>query len=143
MLRSWFALAGVFFMSEKDKIEVGNLMEEASVVFDECIRCGMCKAICPVFRVMKEEEFSARGKGDLLHDKIMDKIVFQCTLCGACEKSCPLGIKVCDAVRKAREAMVLKGKGLSENEEMMKNVRKMGNPFGKMSEKDKEKLYCC
>jgi len=39
--------------------------------------------------------------------------------------------------------MVLLGKGLKENEEMIKNIRKSGNPFGKMTDKDKEKLYCC
>ena len=54
-----------------------------------------------------------------------------------------MGIEICDAVRKGREAMVLRGKGLKGNKEMIENVRKFGNPFGKMTEKDREKLYCC
>jgi hypothetical protein len=52
-------------------------------------------------------------------------------------------VKVCEAVLKGREAMVLLGKGLTGNEEMIKNVRKNGNPFGRLSEEDKAKLWCC
>ncbi len=128
--------------SEADRIEASNLMEEASEIFDHCIKCGMCKSLCPVFKTLKEERVSARGKAIILSDKVMDKVVFECTLCKGCEQSCPLEIKVCDAVRKAREAMVLKGKGLKSNEEMIENVRKSGNPFGK-GVIDKDKLYCC
>jgi Fe-S oxidoreductase len=130
-------------VSEADKIAAANLMEEASEVFDNCIQCGMCKSLCPVFKILKEERVSARGKGIVLSEKVMDKILFECTLCKACEERCPLNIKVCEAVRKGREAMVLKGKGLKSNEEMIENVRKFGNPFGKGDVKDLEKLYCC
>ena len=130
-------------ISEADKIEAGNLMEEAAEIFDACVQCGMCKGRCGVFRVLREEHYSPRGKGDLLCEKIMDKILFECNLCRACEEGCPLNLKICDAVLKAREAMVLLGKGLEGNEEMIENIRKNGNPFGKGSEKDLEKLYCC
>jgi len=123
-------------IAESDKIAAANLLEEASEIFDSCVKCGMCKAFCPVFRVLREEGYSARGKGILISDKVMDKIIFECTLCGACEKKC-------DAVRKVREAMVLSGKGLKSNEEMMKNVRKTGNPFGESVGKNPDKLYCC
>ena len=51
-------------------------------------------------------------------------------------------MKVCDAVLKARQAMVLLGKGLRGNEEMVRRIRKSGNPFGNGKE-DKEKLFCC
>jgi heterodisulfide reductase subunit C len=91
---------------------------------------------------LKEEQFSPRGHGDLLSAKVMDKILFECNLCKACDVGCRLNVKVCDAVLKGREAMVLLGKGLKENEEMMKNIRKNGNPFGKGDGKD-GKLFCC
>jgi len=130
-------------VSKTDKIEAGNLMEEAAEIFDNCVECGMCKGRCGVFRVLREEGFSARGKGILLTEKVMDSILFECNLCRACEEECPLNVKVCDAVLKGREAMVLLGKGLKGNKKMIGNIRKSGNPFGKMSEKDKEKLWCC
>jgi glycolate oxidase iron-sulfur subunit len=127
----------------QDKIEANNLLEEVAEILEPCIRCGMCKSLCPVFKVLREEPITPRGKVHLLSDKTLDKIIFQCNLCKACEHKCPLDIKVCDAIKKAREAMVLKGKGLKGNKEMMDNVRKHGTPFGKLTEKDKEKLYCC
>ena len=130
-------------VSKSSRIEAGNLMEEASEIFESCVKCGLCKGRCGVFRVLREEGFSARGKGDLLSAKVMDKILFECNLCRACEESCPLDVKVCEAVLKGREAMVLLGKGLKGNEEMVANVRKKGNPFGDSSEKDLAKLYCC
>ena len=129
--------------TKTDLIEAGNLLEEAREIFETCINCGMCKSLCPVFKSLKEERVSARGHGILLSNKVLEKSLFECNLCKACEKKCPLDIKVCDAVLKAREAMVLKGKGLKSNEEMIKNVRKTGNPFGKDIGDDPEKLYCC
>lgn len=128
--------------SKSNKIEADNLLEEASQIFEECINCGMCKSLCPMFKTLKEERVSARGHGILLSEKILNKALFECNLCKACEEKCPLGIKVCDAVRKGREALVLKGKELKSNKEMIENVRKTGNPFGK-GEKDPDKLYCC
>ena len=130
-------------ISKSARIEAGNLMEEASGVFDNCVQCGMCKSRCGVFRVLREEQYSPRGKADLLSDKIMDKILFECNLCRACEESCSLKVKVCEGVLKAREAMVLMGRGLAGNEEMVANIRKKGNPFGKMTDEDRAKLWCC
>jgi Fe-S oxidoreductase len=128
---------------KQDLIEAKNLLEEASGVLEKCIQCGMCKALCPVFKVLREEAVSPRGKAVMLSDKVLDKVVFECNLCKACEQRCPLNIKVCDAILKAREAAVLKGQGLKSNEEMIENVRKTGNPFGNDVEKSKDKLYCC
>jgi len=128
--------------TEAEKIEANNLLEEVSEILSPCIKCGMCKSICPVFKVLREEPITPRGKVVLLSDRTLDKIMFQCTLCRGCEQKCPLNVKVCDAIKKAREAMVLKGKGLKSNEEMIENVRKTGNPFGKGSD-NPDKLYCC
>ncbi len=128
--------------AKSELIESANLIEEASEIFESCTRCGMCKSLCPVFRALKEERVSPRGKGIILSEKIMDRVLFECTLCKGCEEKCPLEIKICDAIRKGREAMVLRGKSLKSNTEMIDNTRKHGNPFGK-GEIDKSKLYCC
>jgi len=117
--------------TEADKIEATNLLEEASEIFDSCTKCGMCKSLCPVFKILKEERVSPRGIGIILSNKVMDKVLFECTLCKACEQNCPMDIKICDAIRKGREAMVLKGKGLKKDEEMIMNIRKYGSPFSK------------
>lgn len=127
---------------EQAKIEAGNLIEEAQEMFSACIKCGMCKSLCPVFKILKEESISPRGHAILVSEKTLEKSLYQCTLCKMCEKKCPLNIKVTEAVRKAREAIVLNGKGLQSNEEMMKNVRETGNPFGD-GPIEPDKLYCC
>ena len=102
--------------TEQDLIEANNLIEQASEVFDKCTNCGMCKGICPAFKVLKEERVSPRGQGNLLSRKLLDKMVYQCTLCRACETRCPINIEVCDAVLMAREALVLKGEGMLERD---------------------------
>jgi len=129
-------------VSEQDKIMANNLIEEVTEILEPCVKCGMCKSLCPVFKILRQEEYSPRGKAVLLNKKILDKIIFECNLCKACEVKCPLDIKICDAIRKAREAMVLRGSGLKQNEMMMRNIQKTGNPFGDVAGKV-DKLYCC
>jgi len=128
---------------KQDKIQANNLLEEASTTLDGCIKCGMCKSLCPVFKILREEKVSPRGQSILLQEKILDEIAFKCNLCRACEEKCPLDLKICDAILKAREALVLRGKGLESNEEMIKNIRETGNPFGKDEPNKDGKLYCC
>jgi len=113
-------------ISKQDKIESDNLIEEAAGVFDTCTRCGKCKGICPTFKVLLEERVSARGMGEVLSEKVLEKVVYECTLCKACEETCPLHLKICDAVLKAREALVLKGKGSSKNEDLVNSLAKKG-----------------
>jgi Fe-S oxidoreductase len=123
-------------------VEAENAKIEVSEIVDKCIKCGMCKSLCPVFRIIREETVSPRGKAIILEKGVYDKIVYECSLCKACEEKCPLGLKLCSAFKKARKVLVESGKETKENKEMMKNVLKEGNPFGKISEKSK-KMYCC
>jgi len=125
-----------------NEIEAKNINEEVQEILEKCIKCGMCKSLCPVFKTLNEEYFSPRGRTILMQDKNFDEILFKCNLCKACEQQCPLGIKVWEAVRKSREIINLRGKGPKSNKEMIKNVKECGNPFGKNPEKS-EKLYCC
>lgn len=131
-------------IKEQDKIEAENLINEIQEILEPCVKCGMCKSLCPVFKILREEAYSPRGHAILLNEKIIEKIVFECNLCKACEEKCPLNLKICDAIKKAREVLVLKGKELSQNKEMIENIRKTGNPFGNAKDLDKkDKLYCC
>ena len=100
--------------SKQDIIQAENLLEEASAVFENCTRCGMCKDLCPSFKVLKEEAYGPRGHAILLSEKLLDRVIYECTMCRACERKCPLNIKICDAVQNAREAFVLKGKKLNK-----------------------------
>ena len=124
------------------KIEAENAAWEIIDIVDKCIECGMCKSLCPVFKIIREESISPRGKAKMLKKEIYDKIVYECSLCKACEVKCPANVKLCDAFRKARLVLVEHNKETKENKEMIKNIREYGNPFGKDAGKSK-KLYCC
>jgi Fe-S oxidoreductase len=129
-------------LTEQEKIEINNAIEKAKEMLSKCIKCGMCKSLCPVFKVLKEESVSARGHSIYIEEEVLERTLFQCNLCKACEQNCPVNLKICEAVREARFAFNKKKKELKTNEEMMKNIRKNGNPFGgKKPEGDK--LYCC
>ncbi len=117
-------------------IESDNAKEEIREIVEKCFRCGLCKELCPVLKVMREEQYSPRGKAIILDNNIFEKIVYECTLCKACEKSCPLNLKLCDAFIKARLVLVNQNKEISENKDMIKNLNKTGNIFGEEEEKE-------
>jgi len=111
-------------------IESDNNYEEIKEILDGCIMCGMCNASCPVFKIAREEHHSPRGFVSLFNEKIFDKIVYDCTLCKSCEVKCPLNLKICDAIVKAREVLVNQKKEMEKNKDMIRNLEKTGNVFG-------------
>ena len=112
-------------------IETDNAKEEIKEIIEKCIKCGRCKSLCPVLRIVREEPYSPRGKVIMLDNDFIEKLVYSCTLCKACEEQCPLDLKLCDAFIKARQVLVGNKKELPENKEMIKNLmKKEGNEFG-------------
>jgi len=76
---------------------LNNLTEE----FDQCIKCGLCLASCPVCKELLLEKYSPRGKiqlaryysqGDLDVTDHYREIFARCLLCGACSVTCPSGV---------------------------------------------------
>ncbi|MBT7705942.1 (Fe-S)-binding protein [archaeon] len=128
--------------TKQELIQANNLIEEVSEILEPCIKCGMCKSNCAVFKAIREETVSPRGHAILLSNKKLESSIYDCNLCKACEVTCPLDLKICDAIKKAREALALKKKNTKQNEEMIQNIRETGNPFGNKPPKGDE-LYCC
>jgi len=128
---------------EQQELQSHNLIEEVSEIINQCVKCGMCKSLCPVFKIIRQEDISPRGHTIILTEKIINKSLYECTLCKACEEKCPLDLKICEALVKAREALVIQGIETDANKEMIKNIRETGNPFGKDKEGKDGKLYCC
>lgn len=69
--------------------------------FDQCIKCGLCLASCPVCKELLLEKYSPRGKiqlaryynqGDLGLSDHYREIFAKCLLCGACSVTCPSGV---------------------------------------------------
>lgn len=78
----------------------------------DCMRCGMCQAVCPMFGATGFEADVARGKlalvGNLAHEVIRDPQAVadklgRCLLCGSCQASCPPGVKILEVFMEARE----------------------------------------
>lgn len=110
-------------------IEQHNAQEEVIEIVEKCIKCGLCKELCPVFKTILEEQYSPRAHMILLQNKIYDKILFDCTLCKLCEEKCPLNLKICSAIRKARQVLNLKNKEHPKNKEMAAKLGNNKNPY--------------
>ncbi len=68
-----------------------------------CNKCGLCLEVCPVYKELRIESASPRGKvqlckhvieGDMDLSKNVNDILFsQCLLCGSCITACPSGVR--------------------------------------------------
>ena len=67
-------------------------------ISDDCIKCGKCKPVCPIFEITHDEAMSPRGfiellgaykKDELIIDKTTKKIFESCFLCTSCVEVCP------------------------------------------------------
>ncbi|WP_300672440.1 (Fe-S)-binding protein [Desulfoluna sp.] len=94
-----------------DLVLLATAAEEMASV---CNRCGLCQAVCPVYKQTGLEGDSARGKLALivaLHDRLTDDPsetlarLNRCTLCGGCKATCPRGVATVDAFLLARQAL--------------------------------------
>ena len=66
-----------------------------------CGKCGLCLNVCPVYKILKQEQASPRGKLQLIKaydnntlasSPLLKEIVSKCLMCGSCAANCPSGI---------------------------------------------------
>ncbi|MBO5490367.1 MAG: (Fe-S)-binding protein [Desulfovibrio sp.] len=78
----------------------------------DCMKCGMCQAVCPMFGATGMEADVARGKlaliDNLAHEMLKDPAAVaeklgRCLLCGSCQAACPPGVKITEIFMEARE----------------------------------------
>jgi Fe-S oxidoreductase len=84
----------------------------------QCARCGFCRAVCPIFDIIKNAAANAGGKMILLKELMDGKVepsegivksLLRCTSCNACTYLCPAGIKVDQIIQKGREKLFASG----------------------------------
>lgn len=104
--------------------------------FLQCINCQACGAVCPRSLVGQDREY--RTPRDIVHLSFFGDIkeafsngLYNCSLCGSCEITCPLSIPLPDYLRKIREQSVKEGLVQKKHLTMMENVKDFGNPYGK------------
>jgi len=96
-------------------------LEEYREEIEQCVKCGACRAHCPVFIAENREGRVARGKialaqsvleGEVgLEGKVLEDMS-QCLLCGSCCAQCPNKVHTEDIVAAARRR-IAEQKGLS------------------------------
>ncbi|MDT8441343.1 MAG: (Fe-S)-binding protein [Desulfuromonadales bacterium] len=96
-------------------------LEQFREEIEQCVKCGACRAHCPVFGAEKHEGRVARGKvalakslldGDItLEPKVLEDMS-QCLLCGSCFAQCPNKVPTEEIVAAARRR-IAEEQGLS------------------------------
>lgn len=130
--------------------DVTNLM--ALQAFS-CVECGRCTEHCPASNTGKllDPKRIALGVRNYLRDKgpnatdpivgeyIPEKMLWQCTSCGACEYQCPVGIQHLPIIIGLRRGVVNTGQWEDEaGEKLFLAIEKYGNSLGfPAAERDK------
>lgn len=86
-----------------------------------CFRCGACLNSCPVYQTIGGHAYGSVYSGPigtllsslLLPAKDTRDLPFGCTLCGACKKTCPLGIDHPKLMLRLRERVCAGSPGLA------------------------------
>src|SRR5574344_146165 len=63
---------------------------------NKCSKCGLCKSICPIYKITKNDFDTARGKFILLKENKFapQKILDFCLKCNKCKEYCPSNIDI-------------------------------------------------
>jgi len=81
-------------------------------LLQKCVRCGLCKSVCPTYRVNEEERSFARGRlalaqmvlsGELPLTKDVARQWDECAMCRRCEWICPNNVEYKEIMSKAKE----------------------------------------
>jgi len=107
--------------------------KELRQVFD-CVDCGRCNDVCPVFQTIGEEPYNNVFAGPVANITLpyletfetYRHIAYACTLCGRCEEVCPLSLPIRDMIVDSRHIMLA-------SEVIDKNDRHRLNAIRKLS----------
>ena len=129
-----------------DKEEVGleTIKDLGSkIVLDAftCVECGRCQVNCPANGAGKElnpktlvlqtQNALLEGKRDLkLGDLFSEKVLWQCTTCGACENQCPVGIEHMPLIIGSRRGLVSNGDAPAYMGSVYNHLERRGNIWG-------------
>ena len=57
-----------FFFFKKYVVAIPNILEKFKKDINNCSRCGLCQAVCPVFQETKNDCTSPKGKFTMLNE---------------------------------------------------------------------------
>src|SRR5207302_601014 len=129
---------------EKEQVGLETLKDLGSkTVLDAftCVECGRCQVNCPAWGAGKELNPKAiilqtqdglleRSKDTRLAELYTEKVLWQCTTCGACENQCPVGIEHLPILIGARRGLVSNGDAPDYLGAMYNNLERRSNIWG-------------
>jgi Fe-S oxidoreductase len=110
-----------------------------------CVECGRCTEFCPAYNTGKVlnpkevilgvrrylNEAGPRSDEPLLGARISSEAAFQCTTCGGCEYSCPVGIQHLPVIIGLRRGAVNTGKWENDyGTKLFLTLERNGNSLG-------------
>ena len=130
---------------------IGDLTWKQMVDAFSCTECGRCQDVCPAYATGKllspkllimgvRDQLFAEGPNLLAGEELSpivgngvpEEMVWDCVTCGACIHECPVSIEHVDhIVDLRRELVMMQSSFPSEAESMLRDVERMGNPWGK------------
>jgi len=109
-----------------------DVLKQVEKEIRKCVKCGVCRAHCPVFSELRREPAVARGKvaiaravlsGGIELDDRTYADMSRCLLCGSCVEKCPNDVPTDRIVMAAREVLARK-RGLSSFHTAVRHVLK-------------------
>jgi Fe-S oxidoreductase len=129
---------------EKEQVGLETVKDLGSkMVLDAftCVECGRCQVNCPAWGAGKElnpkaiilqtQEALLAGERDRkLGEVYSEKVLWQCTTCGACENQCPVGIEHLPILIGSRRGLVSNGDAPAYLGAMYNNLERRSNIWG-------------
>ena len=135
-------VANLDFDKEEVGLEVVNDLSKKTVLDAfTCVECGRCQVNCPAWGAGKElnpkalilqtQEALLAGRREVkLGEIYSEKVLWQCTTCGACENQCPVGIEHLPLIIGARRGLVSNGAAPEYLGAMYNNLDRRQNIWG-------------
>jgi Fe-S oxidoreductase len=129
---------------EKEQVGLETLKDLGSKIRLDaftCVECGRCQVNCPAWGAGKElnpkaivlqtQDALLAGKTDTkLAEVYTEKVLWQCTTCGACENQCPVGIEHLPILIGSRRGLVSNGDAPDYLGAMYNNLERRSNIWG-------------
>jgi len=129
-----------------EKEEVGletvkDLKSKMALDAFTCVECGRCQVNCPAWGSGKElnpktiilqtqEALLAGERERKLGEIYSEKVLWQCTTCGACENQCPVGIEHLPILIGSRRGLVSNGDAPEYLGAVYNHLERRGNIWG-------------
>ena len=129
---------------EKEQVGLETLKDLGSKsVLDAltCVECGRCQVNCPAWGAGKDlnpkeiilqtqHALLAGEPGKKLGEIYSEKVLWQCTTCGACENQCPVGIEHLPILIGSRRGLVSNGDAPEYLGAVYNHLERRGNIWG-------------